>query len=209
MSRLIPGHRGVALAASLILLLGVWAASSEAQQSPPVRVRGTITQIKGDDVTVKSVDGKILTITLAPDATVTSVVPAKLSVIKPGRFVGTAARPDGDKWQALEVHIFPVGARNGEGHRPFAPEPGATMTNAEVTAAVLHAKTGELTLTTGGQNFVIEVPPNVPIVAMNPGTRALVKKGAWVYFTQVAADSSGALSAKSIGVSKDRRYPPR
>jgi hypothetical protein len=196
------------LIVSLIVLFAC-VAPSQAQQNAPLRVRGTITQIKGDDLTVKSVDGKTLTITLAPDATVTSIVPAKLSTIKPGRFVGTAARPAGDKWEALEVHIFPVGARTGEGHRPFAPEAGATMTNAEVTAAVVHAKSGELTLATGGQSFVIIVPRSAPVVAMNPGTRALVKKGAWVYFTQVNADTNGALSAKSIGVSKDRRYPPK
>ena len=208
MSRLI--YRSTALlAVTLIVSLACFSGASQAQQSAPLRVRGTITQIKGDDLTVKSVDGKILTITLAPDATVTSVVPAKLSMIKPGRFVGSAARPIGDKWEALEIHIFPVGARTGEGHRPFAPEPGATMTNAEVTAAVVHAKHGELTLATGGQSFVIVVPRSVPVVAMNPGTRALVKKGAWVYFTQVNADANGVLSAKSIGVSKDRRYPPK
>jgi hypothetical protein len=208
MSRLTPAYPKL-LAASLIVSLLCFAGASSAQQDTPLRVRGTITSIKGDDLTVKSVDGKILAITLAPDATVTAVVPAKLTEIKPGRFVGTAARPDGDKWQALEVHIFPPGSRTGEGHRPFAPEPGATMTNAEVTAAVVHAKHGELTLATGGQSFVIVVPRSVPVVAMNPGTRALVKKGAWVYFTQVNADANGVLSAKSIGVSKDRRYPPK
>jgi hypothetical protein len=208
MKRLLSKNTAL-LAVTLILALAGFAGASEAQQSAPLRVRGTITQIKGDDLTVKSADGKILTITLAPDATVTAIVPAKLSDIKPGRFVGTAARPAGDKWEALEVHIFPPGSRQGEGHRPFAPEPGATMTNAEVTAAVVHAKHGELTLATGGQSFTIVVPRGVPVVAMNPGTRALVKKGAWVYFTQVTADSNGALSAKSIGVSKDRRYPPK
>jgi hypothetical protein len=208
MSRLTPAYPKL-LAASLIVSLLCIVGTGSAQQGTPLRVRGTITSIKGDDLTVKSVDGKVLTITLAPDATVTSTVPAKLSMIKPGRFVGTAARPDGDKWEALEVHIFPPGARTGEGHRPYAPEPGATMTNAEVTAAVVHAKHGELTLTTGGQNFTVEVPPGVPVVAMNPGTRALVKKGAYVYFTQVTADANGTLSAKSIGVSKDRRYPPK
>ena len=201
--------RSTSLLIALVVSLACLAGVSQAQQSAPLRVRGTITQIKGDDLTVKSVDGKVLTIMLASDATVTSVVPAKLSDIKPGRFVGSAARPLGEKWEALEIHIFPVGARTGEGHRPFAPEPGATMTNAEVTAAVVHAKSGELTLATGGQSFVIVVPRGVPVVAMNPGTRALVKKGAWVYFTQVNADANGALSAKSIGVSKDRRYPPK
>lgn len=202
------GKSAALWAACLGAALLCWDGASLAQQAP-LRVRGTITAIKGDDLTVKSIDGKVLTITLAPDATVTSVVPAKLSTIKPGRFVGTAAEPDGDKWRALEVHIFPIGARTGEGHRPFAPVPGGSMTNAEVTAAVVHAKTAELTLTTGGQNFTVEVPPGVPVVAMNPGTRALVKKGAWVYFTQLSADDKGALSAKSIGVSRDRRYPPK
>lgn len=199
----------ILLAASLLVSLTCFSGTSQAQQSAPLRVRGTITQIKGDDLTVKSVDGKVLTITLAPDATVQSIVPAKLSDIKPGRFVGTAARPNGDKWEALEVHILPVGSRQGEGHRPFAPEPGATMTNAEVTTAVVHAKRGELTLTTGGQSFVIVVPRGAPVVAMNPGTRKLVKKGAYVSFTQVIADGSGALTAKNIYVSKDHRWPPK
>lgn len=202
--------RNSALLAAFAAMLFCWVDRSDAQQAPPpLRVRGTITQVKGDDVTVKSVDGQMMTIALAPDATVNLILPTKLSVLKPGRFVGTAARPDGDKWQALEVHVFPPGSRLGEGHRPWAPEPGATMTNADVTAAVVHAKTAELTLTTGGQNFTIEVPPGVPVVEFKPGTRALVKKGAWVYFTQVNADASGALSAKSINVSKDPRYPPK
>jgi hypothetical protein len=192
-----------------LLALTCFAGLSEAQQSAPLRVRGTITQIKGEDLTVKSADGKLLTITLAPDATVTEIVPAKLSAIKPGRFVGTAARPNGDHWTAMEVHIFPPGSRQGEGHRPWAPEPGSTMTNADVTAAVVHAKRAQLTLTTGGQSFVVDVPRGVPVVAMKPGTRKLVVKGAHVYFVQVNADSNGALAAKSISVTKDPRYPPK
>ena len=81
-------------------------------------------------------------VALTPDATVTSVVAAKLSDIKPGRFVGTAARPEPNGHsRAIEVHIFPVGSRLGEGHRPWDPEPGATMTNADVTAAAVHTRT--------------------------------------------------------------------
>ena len=197
----------IMLSVAVLALLGL-ARASEAQQAP-LRVRGTITQVKGDDVTVKSTDGKVLTITLAPDARVTLVVPAKLTDIKPGRFVGTAARPDGDKLKALEVHILPLGSRLGEGHRPWAPDPSASMTNADVTAAVVRAKSAELTLTTGGQNYVVEVPPGVPVVAYSEGTRKLLVKGAYVYFTQVDQDAAGAYSAKSINVSRDRRYPPK
>ena len=206
-----PKHTSRPVTALLALLLAFAcnATTSFAQQSPPMRVRGTITQVKGDDVTVKSLDGKVLTIRLAPDARVNWIVPAKLSDIKPGRFVGTAARPKGDKWEALEVHILPLGSRQGEGHRAWEPEPGATMTNADVTAAVVHAKRAEITLSTGGQTYVVDVPPGAPVVAYATGTRKQVVKGAHVYFTAVDTDASGALSAKAISVSKDPRYPPK
>lgn len=198
-----------ALLLATFLGLTVGAEPSAAQQNAPMRVRGTITRIDGDKLTVKSVDGKILQIKLTPDASVSSIVPARLSDIKPGRFVGTAARPNGDRWTALEVHVLPVGSRQGEGHRPFAPEPGATMTNADVTAAVVHTNRAELTLTTGGQSFTIDVPRGVPVVAINPGTRKLVMRGAYVSFTRVIADNDGALTAKNIAVTKDRRWPPK
>ncbi len=194
--------------AALIASLAAFVPQGLAQQNAPLRVRGTIARVAGDTLTVKSVDGKTLRIVLAPDATVNAIVPAKLADIKPGRFVGTAARPEGDKWKAIEVHIFPVGSRLGEGHRPWAPEQGATMTNADVTAAVVHARSGELILATGGQNFVVEVPRGTPIVAMNRGSRRLIVPGAYVSFNQVSQDN-GALTAKSVNVSKDRRWPPK
>lgn len=206
-----PKHtsRPVMALLALVLALATYGSASLAQQSTPMRLRGTITQVKGDDITLKSVEGKVLTIRLAPDARVNFVVRAKLSDIKPGRFVGTAARPKGDKWEALEVHIFAPGQRPGEGHRPWEPEPGATMTNADVTAAVVHAKRGEFTLSTGGQSYVIDVPPSAPVVSYSAGTRQQVVKGAHVYFTAVDTDASGNLSAKAISVTKDPRYPPK
>ncbi len=196
---------------ALALALVAFAAGGTAQ-AQTMRVRGQITHVDGDSIQVKTVDGKRLTIALSPDATVTSVVPAKLAEIKPGRFVGTAARPEAnhpDRLQAIEVHIFPPGSRLGEGHRPWDPEPGATMTNADVTAAVAHARRGALTLTTGGKSFDIDVPPGTPIVAMNPGSRSLVKKGARITINQVATGSDGTLSAKAITVTTARNWPPK
>lgn len=201
--------RTAILSAALAILVAGFDGSSAAQQTAPLRVRGTITRVDGDKLTVKSVDGKILQIALTADASVQSIVPARLSDIKPGRFVGTAARPNGDRWTAIEVHVFPIGAKTGEGHRPWAPEAGATMTNADVTASVVHANRAELVLTTGGQSFTIDVPRGAPVVAMNPGTRKLVVRGAYVSFSQVLTDDSGVMTAKSIAVTKDRRWPPK
>lgn len=199
-------NRAAAAIAGALFLSIVAMSAGEAQQGAPQRLSGTITQVKGDELAVRSADGKIFHITLAKDATVLVVVPARLADVKPGRFVGAAARPDGDKFSAIEVHLMPVGSRLGEGHRPWAPEPGATMTNADVTAAVLHAKHGEITLSTGGQNYVITVPQGTPIFAMNNGTRKLVMRGANVSFNRVT-DENGVLAAKAITVSKDKRWP--
>ena len=197
-------------AALLAAFLIVGFASLPALAQQGQRVRGRITAIHGDVLTVKKPDGKIVTIALDPDATVTRIDPAKLSAIKPGRFVGTAARPEpNNRWRAIEVHIFPAGARLGEGHRPWDPEPGATMTNADVTAAVVHTRNGAITLTTGGQSYDIDVPPGTPIVTMSPGTRKLIVKRAYVSVNNAVAKQDGTLVAKSISVSRDNKWPPK
>lgn len=197
----------------VVLALVVPLAASRAQQSE--RLRGEITRVAGSELTLRGDNGLPITVFLAPDATVVSVTPFKLGDIKPGRFVGTAARPElangrpNDRWQALEVHVFPVGARVGEGHRPWEPEPGATMTNADVTAAVIHAGKAELTLSTGGEDYVIDVPPGTPIVAENPGSRDLLKKGARVAINRATPGAAGTFTAKSIIVTTVKNYPPR
>lgn len=193
-----------------ILLGSMIAIASPAWAQQAQRLRGTITRVDGDKLSLKTSDGKPATVILGDDASVMLVVPAKLSAIKTGRFVGTAARPEANgRSRAIEVHIFPVGSRLGEGHRPWDPEPGATMTNADVTAAAVHAGNGMLTLTTGGQNYDIDVPPGTPIVAMKPGTRALVKKGAHVVINQAMPGADDAFTAKAITVTTARNWPPK
>ena len=203
-------YRGFALAMGLTLTLGIAPTVAQQNQTAPVRLRGEITHIDRDVITIKAPQGQPMTVMLTPDATVTSVAPAKLSDIKKGRFVGTAAMPEPNGHsRAMEVHIFPVGSRLGEGHRPYNPEPGATMTNADVTAAAVKTGNGTLTLSTGGQDYVIDVPPGTPIVSMTPGTRALVKKGAYVVINQALPGAGGAYSAKSITVTTARNWPPK
>jgi hypothetical protein len=193
--------RRTALLAFALTLFAWTASTSFAQDRATQRIGGQITRVDGDMLYLKLINGQPATVLLAPNANVTSVTPAKLTDIKPGRFVGTAARPgDGGRWQTIEVHIFPSGSRLGEGHRPWAPEPGATMTNADVTAAAVKTSNGKMTLATGGQTYEFDVPKGTPIVAMDPGTRALVKKGAHVVISQAQPGAAGSYSAKSIYV---------
>jgi hypothetical protein len=104
----------VALGATLVASV-VWA------QDAPMRVRGTIERSEGGVYTVKSRDGAELKLKLVPDGKVSAIVPAKLTDIKPGQYVGVAAMPQADGSQkALEVHIFPEALRGlAEGHQPW------------------------------------------------------------------------------------------
>jgi hypothetical protein len=202
--------RRAALTAFALTLAAWTAPASFAQDNATQRISGQITRTDGDMLYLKLTSGQPATILLAPDASVTSVKPAKLSDIKPGRFVGTAARPGaGGRWQTIEVHIFPAGSRLGEGHRPWAPEPGATMTNADVTAAAVKTSNGKMTLATGGQTYEFDVPKTTPIVTMDPGTRAQIKKGAHVVINQAVPGAGGSYSAKNIVVTTALNWPPK
>lgn len=93
---------------------------AEAQKSPPVRVRGTIEQVDGPNLVVKSRDGAELKVVLADNALVVAIAKASLADVKPGAFVGITGMPQADGTQrAVEVHVFPEAMRGtGEGHRP-------------------------------------------------------------------------------------------
>jgi hypothetical protein len=185
------------LTCALMLAATLGAAPAWAQAAKPQRVRGQIVSVDGDHLSLKGPDGKNFDLVLDKGATVQGVEAATLDDIKPGSFVGSAAEPEGAGWKALEVHIFPPGSRQGEGHRAWDPQPGATMTNADVTAAAVKAGDGQLTLRTGNQDYKLSVPPGTPIVKYVPGSRALLVPGNYVG-AQAAVESQGVLTAKAI-----------
>jgi len=53
------------------------------------------------------------------------------------------------------------------------------------------------------------VPKGTPIVAMEPGTRDLVKKGAHVSIRRAQPGAGGSYTAKNIEVSTVPNKPPR
>ena len=101
-----------------------------------MRVRGTVEQIDGAMMTVKSREGDTLKIKLADEVKVVALVKASLADIKPNSFVGSTAMPQPDgTWKAVEVHIFPEEMRGtGEGDRPYDYKPQSTMTNGTVNS---------------------------------------------------------------------------
>jgi hypothetical protein len=82
------------------------------------------------------------------------------------------------------------------------------MTNADVTAAAVKTSDGKMTLATGGQTYEFDVPKGTPIVAMDPGTRALIKKGAHVVINRAQPGAGGSYDAKAIVVTTAPNWPP-
>ncbi len=194
--------------AVLVGALAVVSAAAFAQT--PGRVRGTITAIDGNTLSVKSREGRDLKIELAPNATFAYMKALKLSDIAPGTPLGTSAvkGPDG-KIVARELHLFskdrPI---PNEGHRPWDLEPGSTMTNAMVTAMVRSTNGHELTLKYKDGTQQVIVPDNIPIVTAVDGDRSLLVAGQYAVVT-VTTDAGGKMSATRVQITKDGVKPPQ
>lgn len=183
------------------LALGAGAVPALAQNAP-ARVRGEIVSVAGADVSVRTRSGQSVHLKLKDGQQIVAVIPASLSDIKPGVFVGTAAMPNADgTLTAMEVHIFPESQRgSGEGFRPFDLAPGSTMTNANISAAVDTVSGPKLTLTYKGGEQTVTVDKATPIVAVTQGATADLKPGASIVFVGVkAADESYEATRVIVG----------
>jgi hypothetical protein len=197
-----------------ILMAGALLAAScalvAAQPAQTMRVRGTIEKVDGQTLTLKSGDGAEMKLTLTGDANVVAVVKASMADIKENTFLGSAAIPQPDGTQkALEVHIFPEAMRGtGEGHRPYAPVKGGTMTNGAAAGATVTGVDGSAIKVKykDGEKTIV-VPANTPIVRYEIGGAADLKPGA--HFTVLAATKTadGTLEAARINVGRDGVVP--
>jgi hypothetical protein len=197
-----------------ILMAGAMLAASyamaAAQPAPTMRVRGTIEKVDGHTLMLKSGDGAEMKLTLTGDAKVVAVVKASMADVKPNTFLGSAAMPQPDGTQkALEVHIFPEAMRGtGEGHRPYAPVKGSTMTNGATDGATVTGVDGSTIKVKykDGEKTIV-VPANTPIVRYEIGSAPDLKPGA--HFTVLAATKKpdGTLEAARINVGRDGVVP--
>src|SRR5262249_40407799 len=190
--------------------------ASVSAQDKPVRVRGTIDQIEGSMMIVKSREGDTLRIKLADDGSVIALVKASLADIKPNSFVGSTAMPQPDgSWKAVEVHIFPEEMRGtGEGDRPYDYKPQSTMTNGTVntvgkstgksttTGTVANEEGTTLTLNYKEGTKKIDVTPETVIVTYLPGSRDELKAGARIYIPAATRQADGSLMTPRVNVGR-------
>ena len=178
--------------------------SSLAIAQAPTRVRGTITSLDGDVLSVKSREGKDLKIHLVSNVGVTTAKTTTLDELK-GKYVGVTAIDKGGNMTAVEVHAIPPQAKPG--HFPWDLQPGSTMTNANLDGIAQVSGGNEITLNYQGGSQKILVPPGTPIVAFDPGSRADLKPGEWIW-TNARQEADGKIVAERLNVSKDGVKPP-
>ena len=200
-------QRGLQAAFAAAVLTLASAATAQAQDAG--RVRGEVTKVAGDTLTVKGDDGKTADVTLESGYSVAHAVAIKVGDIKPGTFVGVGASlPENGVMKAIQVVVFPANTRASERHGAWGSDNNATMTNAPATLVVAGQNQDKLTLTTGGQNYEVVVPADAVVVRIEDGDKALLKPGAAVSMSNVAS-KDGKMSAKAVTVSDDKRYPTR
>lgn len=210
--------RSLPVAAGLLLAFALVPALAQVK---PSILRGTIEQVDGPLLTVKSRGGETLKVKLL-DAKINAVVKASLSDIKAGDFVGATALPEqGGGWKAAEVHIFPSAMRGtGEGDRAYDYRPKSTMTNGTVSAMGNGAAAGPstmggnvaktsgtaLTLKYGDGEKTVEVTPETKVVSLVAGSNADLKPGAQIVIPAATRQADGNWAAARITVGRD--VPP-
>jgi hypothetical protein len=182
-------------------LAALFAASFAAAQAPQmVRVRATIDSVDGSALAVKSRDGAMWKVQLAPNAPVNEVVKASLADIKENSYIAITAMPQPDGSQkAVAILIFPEAMRGvAEGFRPWDLSPSSTMTNATVANEVVRKDGETLTVKYKGGEKTIIVPPDTIIVSYKKASAADLKPGQKIFVAAAKKLPDGTLLAPNV-----------
>ena len=166
------------------LLLGLFLAASAMAQNPnAIAFNGTVNSIDASSISLTSeAGGATDSFRLAPNLLVIQNRPATLADIKPNDFIASAAvrKADG-KLHSTELRIFPDALRGqGEGQRPMNDAQNQTMTNATVSGTAIVGGSNNLKVKFQGGESELILDPGVPVTAIVPVDRGLVKAGARV-----------------------------
>ena len=183
-------------------------------QEKLVRIRGTIEKVDGQNLEVKSREGKNLKVVMSEKARFTAMVKASLSDLTPDTYIGVTAMPQADgSQQAIAIHIFqPAQRGTGEGFRPWDLQPGSTMTNAAIATTVAGTDGQVVTVRYKEKDKVDEkkviVTPKTVIVRYVPGDRADLKAGVRVFLNNATPLPDGTIEAPTVSYGRDGITPP-
>ena len=175
-----------------------------------VRVRGTVENVDGNVLTVKTREGQDVKVKLPDNARVLGIEKASIDDIKQGSYIGVSAMPQADGSQkALHVHIFLDAMRGvAEGFGPWDVKPNSTMTNATVDNMVTGTDGRTISVKYKDGEKKIIVPPEAPIVKYVPGNKDALKAGAKIFIVAAVKQPDGTLEAPNVSVGLNGLTPP-
>ena len=197
------------IVACVLIAAALAVSTAWAQQTPTVRLRGTIEKLDGNMLMLKARDGAELHVMLTNNFQIVAVVKASLADIKEGSYIGSGAVPQSDGSQkAVEVHIFTEAQRGtGDGHRPWTGAPNGTMTNGSVGTTVTGVDGQTLTVKYKDGEKRLIVPPGTPIVRYEVGAQSDLKPGAAVSISRAAKKPDGTFEASRVSIGRDGVVP--
>src|SRR5438270_12484160 len=200
--------RKIAIAALIALAVGPALAQTPPAGTPP-RNRVTGDKLDGQNLMFKPLDDQALTIELAANVSVITLIKKSVADIKAGDYVAsTGVKGTDGKIHAVEVRIFPETARGtGEGQFPWDLMPDSIMTNATVGKVDQAPQGPVLHVTFKGTESEYTVGPDVPVLANGPGDISLLKPGVAV-FVIAAKHEDGKLTSARLYAEKDGIKPP-
>jgi hypothetical protein len=180
--------------------------ASMSAQAQNMRVRGTISSLDGDVLSVKTREGKDVKIQLAPDAQVATTKKVSADEFKAGSYVGVTS-VKGSDGRLLAKRVHALGPQVPQMHGAWDGIPNSMMTNSNITNITKAGKGNELTLTNKEGEQKILVDADTEYYNFVPGTRTDLKAGETI-FTGARVDGDKIL-AQRVTVSKDGVKPPQ
>jgi hypothetical protein len=196
-------------------------------------LRGTVQSVDGKALTVSTPSGAVR-VALAEPTAVATLTRSDRDHIAEGSFLGITSVTGADgSDRAVEIHVFPESMRgSGEGSYPWdLPGAGSSasrmtngtaamsrMTNGTVAesrmtngtaAALANGSTLTVRYKDGASSATrtITVPPDIPVVAIEPGRLDDLQPGVHV-FVVARRTRDGALTADRVLAGKDGVMPP-
>ena len=177
-----------------------------AQAPSPVRLRGTIVTLDGNQLTVATREGANVVVTLAETLVVGALRRVAFADITAGTSIGAVAEPSADgTLRAVAITVLPPGAQITQRQIPWD-LPNTSMNDGPVEAVVESSTGRELTLSINGKSVQVQVDAETPLLMPIPATRADLVTWAAVFINATRA-ADGTLSAARVTVEKDGVAP--
>ena len=195
-----PFLSALALAAALAL-----PTLATAQQS--THLRGTVSAVDGNEVTMETPDGQTVSIAMVPDYMLIVYDRIAVSDLKPGDFLSIPALPGQDgAVTALSINVFPEAMRGlGEGRSDWDSSAGSTMVNATIGTVTSSSGGNDLKVSYKGTDQDVMVPDGTPITRIVPTPTRRLEAGDKA-FVAVRGDGAAAQGAFA-GIMADGTMP--